>query len=284
MWGPKIAGHSPGSSIRKVPASSWEECQQLCCAALPACQAIIFNEECYLLDRKYEGNYGPGGGFVADLNCTAGRPPRCTPSPPPPQFSAVINVSTPCFSTASRPGALALKTSSVSFFENTGTFTAAGQFYVNRTSGRVLVSGERAPEQAVFGVTQTLLNVAGAHDITWQNVSFMHSGWSEPSTKGFVERYGNVLTPIGDEKGLVMTPAAVMVANATRVSFEECTFEQLGAWGIRLFNATQDAVVSRCTFNDLSGGGVCLGNTDDSAETRPQYVTPIPFLNIIFLD
>jgi hypothetical protein len=55
------------------------------------------------------------------------------------------------------------------------------------------------------------------------------------------------------------------------VQFRQCSFSQLGAWGLRLFNGTQHALVSRCTFDDLSGGGICVGNVDDSFETRPRY-------------
>ena len=41
--------------------------------------------------------------------------------------------------------------------------------------------------------------------------------------------------------------------------------------GLRLANGTQQASVSHCSFHDLSGGGICLGNVDDSAEEDPAY-------------
>ena len=72
---------------------------------------------------------------------------------------------------------------------------------------------------------------------------------------------------------LKMSPAAVVVANSTRVKFVGCSFTQLGAWGLRILNASQDTEVSRCMFDDLSGGGVCVGNEYDAGETREVFQT-----------
>jgi hypothetical protein len=47
------------------------------------------------------------------------------------------------------------------YFENTGNFTAAGQFYIDVAAGKVLVSrptGAGAPAEVVVGVTQTLMH------------------------------------------------------------------------------------------------------------------------------
>ena len=71
-------------------------------------------------------------------------------------------------------------------------------------------------------------------------------------------------------KGLVSSPAAVVVAASHDVTFESCEFERLGAWGLRLCNGTQRATVSRCQFHDLSGGGICLGNVDDTTQANPE--------------
>ena len=89
------------------------------------------------------------------------------------------------------------------------------------------------------------------------------------STEGIVERYGGTLFQLQGH-GLVPSPAAVMVANSSRVEMIGCTFERLGAWGVRLYNGTQASAVRRCRFADLSGGGVMIGNVNDTAETDPE--------------
>jgi hypothetical protein len=186
-------------------------------------------------------------------------------------FRTALDISGPCYTAAAKPGALGLTPATTSAFENTGVFSGAGQFYIDIGTGKVFVSAPAPPKNATLAVTQTLLRVVpGAHDIDFVNLSFVHSGWSAPSVTGIVERYGGVLSPLGANHGLTMSPAAVMVAGARNVSFTRCRFSRLGAWGLRLFNATQRATVSRCEFDDLSGGGISIGDTDDTTETNPD--------------
>ena len=86
-----------------------------------------------MLGRKFEPNFSPTPGvFVADLNCT-GSVASCGPAPPPPVYRTNLTISGPCFERAARTGALGLSAATVAFFENTGSFTAYGQFYVNLT-------------------------------------------------------------------------------------------------------------------------------------------------------
>lgn len=270
-WSSKTPGHSPGTSLKMLPASSYASCQKACCDALPKCEAIIYStESCFLLDRKYEDGFMPGGeGFVADLNCTASEPPSCPGVPPPQPKPTLVNISAPCFDAAVKQGPLALTLGSVAFFENTGNFTDVGQFYIDIEARQVLVShaGEAAPTDVVVGVTQTLMRADRAHDITWKGLSFTHSGWGSPSTEGMVERYGGTLFDLHGT-GLHSSPAAVEVTSSRNLQFTDCSFEHLGAWGLRLSNGTQRASVSRCSFQDLSGGGICIGNVDDTNETR----------------
>ena len=272
-WSPKTPGHSPGTSLKLLPGSSYASCQHACCEALPKCEAIIYStESCFLLGRKYEGGFLPSiDSFVADLNCTAHEPPSCPGVPPPVPKPTIVNISAPCFQTAIEPGPLALTLGSVAFFENTGTFTSAAQFYIDIEAGQVLVShaGEAAPAEVVVGVTQTLMRADSVHDITWKGLSFRHSGWGTPSIEGMVERYGGTLFDLHGS-GLHSSPAAVEVTRAHNVQFTNCSFERLGAWGVRLSNGTQSASISRCNFRDLSGGGICIGNVDDTNETRPS--------------
>ena len=309
-WGSRATGRSPGSSITKqaVPAGTdaerWASCQELCCAAItarPKCEAIILNgKSCFLLDRKVEGNLQPlpagATSFVADLNCSVGQAPVCPPAPPPQVFRVAVNITSECWAVATRPGALALDTNTLSMFENTGVFSRGlnnnnnhntssseegpsppREFYVDRIRKRVLISRTESspppPHGVVAGLLQTLLDVRGQHDAEFHNLTFAHSGWEVPSTKGIVERYGGTLFKLpppapgpSSSCPLEPSPAAVMVSNASRVGFRGCSFARLGAWGVRLYDGTQNTTITECSFTDLSGGGICLGNVNDTAE------------------
>ena len=180
-WSPKTKGHSPGSSLKRLPGSTYESCQKACCEALPKCEGIIFNSMCYLLDRKYEHGFIPNeGGFVADLNCSSHAPPSCDGVEPPPPQPTLVNISAACFQTATKGGPLALSIGSLAFFENTGNFTAVGQFYIDVEAGKVLVSHSNTPPQnVVMALTQTLMRVEKAHDMTWSGPS--HCTFASPT-------------------------------------------------------------------------------------------------------
>jgi len=282
-WSPKLAGHSPGSSLRQLQTADYAHCQQACCAALPGCQAIIFAEggsTCFLLDRKYEGNFAPATGvYVADLNCTHGVPLACAPPPPPPVMRTRVNISSECFQLATASGPLGMKLSSVSFWENTGRPQHVGEWYFDARAGKFYVWP--LPAAVIRGATitasvairETLVAIEGASDITWANITFTHAAWFRAaSPEGFVERYGGVLFQAkGAAAGaLIPSHAAVMVRSSNNIHIHGCTFAALGAWGIRLYDGSQQCSVERSTFAELSGGGICLGNVNDSAVVDPR--------------
>jgi hypothetical protein len=293
-WTAAVPGQSPGSSLNQTAASSLGDCQQRCCEALPGCKAIIFaRTTCFLLDRKYEGNFVPlpatDHKFVADLNCSGGAAPTCGPPPPPPVLRSKITISAPCWETASKPGALSATVPTIAWFENTGQFSKNGssvgggggsrEFYIDRIKKRVLISGGAAPTAVVAAVTEQLMTASGAHDIEWHNLTFTHAGWPMPSLQGIVERYGGTLFQLDPESGageqLMASAAAVDVGSSHRVRFSGCVFESLGAWGLRLRNGTQDATVSYCNFTDLSGGGICIGDWHDMQRPPSQQLARV---------
>eukprot|EP01052_Picozoa_sp_SAG31_P034524 SAG31_NODE_4048_length_3637_cov_23.139062_1_plen_468_part_10 len=284
-WSPVVRGHSPGSSLKQTSADNVGGCQRKCCAALPKCKAVIFDRggSCFLLDRSYEGNYGPSPtSVVADLNCTARQQPTCGPAEPLARMQTMINVSQACWETASKhSGINMLSAASVAWFENTGEFsTAGGQFYIDAVAGRVLVStAHRTPQpsKVIAAVTQTLLSSEGANDIEWHDLSFVHSGWPLPSTTGIVERYGGTLFQLGaaEPNQLMSSAAAVDVGDAKNIRFVGCTFAKLGAWGLRLRNGTQGALVSRCNFSDLSGGAICVGDWHDMMNPSERQMAEV---------
>ena len=266
-WSDKVSGASPGSSLgENLNISSWEACQGLCCGNETKCKGIIYNakdKSCYLLDRSYKPNYIPReNSYVADMN-----------GPPPPTQKSYIQVSRPCWDIARHEGYGQL--GFPSFVENTGNLSTPGTFWLDRTKGVFYLrvgandAGLNVSTASVVAAARDgpLLEMSGVTDHEWQNVTFAHSAWLQPiQPSGFVERYGNVRFA-NVERTLSPPQAAVMIAAGRRVSFTQCTFTRLGQWGLRLYNGTQDSIVSRCRFEDLSGGGLCLGNVNDTQET-----------------
>jgi hypothetical protein len=66
-------------------------------------------------------------------------------------------------------------------------------------------------------------------------------------------------------------PAAVTVRNARRVIFEGCTFEHLASAGLDFVSGASSNRVQGCTFRDVGGNGIQLG---EFSQTNVETHTP----------
>ena len=68
----------------------------------------------------------------------------------------------------------------------------------------------------------------------------------------------------------------VHVFDSTNVTFSGCEFKHLGAvYALGAHNATQDVIVSNCTFTDCSGGAIKLGNVGERGAPGPAVDLPV---------
>ena len=72
---------------------------------------------------------------------------------------------------------------------------------------------------------------------------------------------------------LRMAEAAVSVRRGTDVVVEGCTFRQLGAWGLALTEGPLRTRAAHNTFHDTAGGGLYLGNVNETAISSARKPT-----------
>ena len=103
-------------------------------------------------------------------------------------------------------------------------------------------------------------------DLTFRGVTFAHVEWIQPDP-------GPATTqPIsgGFAQAAVGVSGAVRGEGLKTVTFDGCTFANLGTYGLDLGRATQNCRVTRCTFRDLGAGGIRLGTTAIHSDKRDQ--------------
>ena len=116
--------------------------------------------------------------------------------------------------------------------------------------------------------------------IHFENITFEKTCWNRPLHRGHVTLQGGMplvdAYKLKENEGLpwdaglenqawVERPvAAVSVSHASLVSFQGCTFRQLGATALDFIDATDSCSVTDCTFSDIGGTAIMAGSFAES--------------------
>lgn len=166
--------------------------------------------------------------------------------------------------------------------------TQLGQWYLDGHAHQLYYiprSGQdMAKATAILPRLQTLVGGTGSpsapvHDIEFRGITFSYAGWLEPnSTDGYSGvQAGAYLTGTDayQLQGACSSPKAscpyysypqipgnVDFRYDQRLTFEQDTFEHLGAAGLELGDGSQNDLVEGNRFTDTSGSGLILGGID----------------------
>ena len=173
-----------------------------------------------------------------------------------------------------------------------------GTWYYDLAKAEVLYmprAGETADTlDAMLAVEETLVHHNGSSGHVWQGVTFQYATWLRPmESAGFVEgqsaacsvcpagllkahyiangqfvNNGPFPTGCGGGDVYETTPGNVLITNSKNLSFENCTFQRLGASAASAGGGSQRISWSGCTFRDVSAGALMLGGLDTCSETN----------------
>lgn len=149
------------------------------------------------------------------------------------------------------------------------------------------------------GISAAII-ATGVDDLVLNGIVFERFAYDEPSSgDGYLERYGGVRflrcdSDAGRDTGscfageeacaagccgaqtiggcaLAMSPAAVRIRGGTSMAVVGCTFRGLAGWGLGISHGAQDVTVAYNRFSDCGGGGLFLGNVNETrTRTRPH--------------
>ncbi|MFZ4508008.1 MAG: right-handed parallel beta-helix repeat-containing protein [Fimbriimonas sp.] len=112
-----------------------------------------------------------------------------------------------------------------------------------------------------------ILRIQGAKDVVFRWLNFSHTEYDLPGSAGDFQAGHTV-------------PASVTLVDCERVRFENCGFTRLGNWGLEIIGKSTSNAVKDCTFDDLGAGGIKLGNgtsgttIDSNSITRGGRIFP----------
>jgi hypothetical protein len=182
------------------------------------------------------------------------------------------------------------------FFQNLYSALSPGHWTIDRVAHEIYYDakpGEHlASETAVVPALQTLVQLAGAHDVTMRGLTFSYGTWTEPDTaNGFPQMqadwylsgpHANTLEgschynkPAGScpFASWTRTPANVVLTNTSQVSMIGDRFVHLGGAGIDLYRGARGDLVEGNEFTDVAASAVQLGATSDAYKPLEHHVT-----------
>ena len=154
---------------------------------------------------------------------------------------------------------------------------APGEWHLDRAAGTLYyqpMPGQVMEKIEAFAPLLThLIELRGVpqkdqfiENLTFRGVTFAHAEWIKPDpTPATTQPISGGFAQAADGVG-----GAVRGEGLKRVTFDGCTFANLGTYGLDLGRATQNSRVTRCTFRDLGAGGIRLGTTAIHPDKREQ--------------
>jgi hypothetical protein len=169
-----------------------------------------------------------------------------------------------------------------------------GEWYLDRPANTVYYMprpGEDMTKVEIIApAVEKLVELRGTldrpvHNIRFEGITFAHGGWLLPSEIGVVDLQANFVLdwkkPYHRNSGLtavhnevVKSPSNIVCREAKSIRFERCTFTHLGSGGIDLEFGSQNNTIVGCTFRDISGSAVQVGDVlkDDHHPDDPRKI------------
>jgi Right handed beta helix region len=146
---------------------------------------------------------------------------------------------------------------------------SAGQWFLDKAGRRLLyhpLSSEKTNFETIVPHLPQVVLIKGKPEegrfvryLHFRGVTFSHTEWILTDRDSV---YGHPRGTGGFVQAAVGLPAAVEAIGMRNASFAGCTFSRMGTYGLALRAGCMHDTVRECTFSDLGGGGIKIGETE----------------------
>lgn len=169
-----------------------------------------------------------------------------------------------------------------------------GEWYLDRATKTIYYlprpGEDMTKAEVIVPALERLVELRGTLDhpvcnVHFEGVTFAYGSWLLPNKIGLVDLQANFaldwkkpfhrnsgLTAVHNE--VIKSPANIICHAAKSVGFDRCTFTRLGGAGVDLEFGSQDNKIVGCTFCDISGTAVQVGDVlkDDHHPDDPRKI------------
>ncbi len=147
-----------------------------------------------------------------------------------------------------------------------------GEWCLDTATGRIFYMprpGEKLDQiEAIAPVLTQILRLEGRPNqgqfierVTMKGLKFAHTEWYFPESDKNKPTAPDKLDVGGFSQAAIGVPGAVWGEGVHESKFENCTFSNLGNYGLELARGCQSNRIVHCEFSDLGAGGIKLGET-----------------------
>jgi Right handed beta helix region len=150
-----------------------------------------------------------------------------------------------------------------------------GDWALNRKTGELLylpLPGEDITKSTLVAPsTQQLLTLDGTQNVKFRGIQFQHAEWWFPD--GFVGEGMHADQLWSIQQAASTAGGAVYGNSIANVSFDQCTFAHVGAYGIQILGPSQGVQIRRSRFFDLGAGGISIGERVGTKNLKDEEVS-----------
>ena len=144
-----------------------------------------------------------------------------------------------------------------------------GEWYLDRAEGKLYYipeTGDTVENTVLYaGVTEQLITVNGAQNISFQGINFENTDWQHVSGSWFGKEidtsnplYQHIEYGAVHPQAAYETPAAIYITGSKAVNFTDCRFENISYTAVKFDNGTTDCNVTSCLFNEIGANAVYI--------------------------
>ncbi len=147
-----------------------------------------------------------------------------------------------------------------------------GEWYFDRAAKKLYYMPEAGQDMNAVDVivpgVEEIITVTGersqkAGDIGFEGLQFEYNTWLTPSEMGWPEQQANFAHDPKEDFNMhaysLAPGAAIETKYAQGITFDRCTFQNLGSAAVNLLEGSVDSMISNSVFKSISAGGIMVG-------------------------
>lgn len=154
-----------------------------------------------------------------------------------------------------------------------------GEWHLDPKSGvlsYLAMDGENPNDMTIIAPkVEALVSMTNCKNIEFDNISFQHCRYQLPpgGSAGVQAAFHQRRPAHGKYENIRdAKPAAFHITNSSGITFNKCTFANLGASGLWIANGCSNVKIEHSVFKNIGANGIMIGDTNATKETVTKKV------------